>query len=110
MTKAPEIQVAKTPEQLELEQSQKALDDAEKAKEALAKKTTANDETIINSALNASTSYDVATIVGIVLSGTELAVQVGASLPIIGSAFVLIDRIIIQYQAYGELIDLFEKE
>ena len=108
MTKAPEMQVTKTPEELALEQSQKALDDAEKEKIALAKKTTENDESVVNNALNAATSYDVAAIVSVVLSGTAIAVQVGASLPIIGTAIVLIDRIIKQYQAYGELNDLFE--
>ena len=108
MANVAETQVANTQEQLALEQSQNAIDDEEKAKEALADNTNEKDEHALETALTVATDYDVAAIVSLVLSGTAIAVEVGATLPIIGTAIALLDRLIKQYKAYGELNELFE--
>jgi hypothetical protein len=91
-----------------LEKSQETIENAGDAKEKLAKETEVKDQYLLETALTTATDYDVATIVSVVLSGTSIAVEVGATLPIIGLAISLIDRIIKQYQAYKELNDLFE--
>ena len=95
-------------EQLALEHSQKEIDDLGTAKESLADNTNEKDEHVLETALTVATDYDVAAIVSLVLSGTAIAVEVGATLPIIGTAIALLDRLIKQYKAYGELNELFE--
>lgn len=108
MSNVVETQVTKTPEELALEQSQKAIVVEEKAKEALADNTNKKDEHALETALTVATDYDVAALVSLVLSGTAIAIEVGATLPIIGTAVALLDRLIKQYKAYGELNELFE--
>ena len=100
--------VLETQEKLALEQSYIKIDVEEKAKEALADNTNKKDEHALETALTVATDYDVAAIVSLVLSGTAIAIEVGATLPIIGTAIALLDRLIKQYKAYGELNELFE--
>ena len=95
-------------EELKLKQSQEAIDNSGTAKEELAINTNEKDEQVIETMLTVATDYDVAAIVSLVLSGTALAIEVGATLPIIGTAIALLDRLIIQYKAHGELNELFE--
>ena len=102
------LETQKMPEQLALEKSQNAIDDLRTAKESLADNTNKKDEHMLETALTVATDYDVAAIVSLVLSGTALAIEVGATLPIIGTAIALLDRLIKQYQAHGELNELFE--
>ncbi len=99
---------AADPQQQVLESSQIAIEKAGENKELLAKETNKKDEHALETALTVATDYDVAAIVSLVLSGTAIAVQVGATLPIIGTAIALLDRLIKQYKAYGELNELFE--
>lgn len=108
MANVVETQVAKTQEEQALEQSQNAIDVEEKAKEALADNTNKKDGHALETALTVATDYDVAALVSLVLSGTAIAIEVGATLPIIGTAIALLDRLIKQYKAYGELNELFE--
>ena len=81
--------------------------DGEK-KEELVEATLEKDNSWLKTAVTMATDLDIVLITSVLISGTEIAISVGATLPVIGIAFDLISRLKTQYDAYNELDEILE--
>lgn len=68
-----------------------------------------DDKNKLNKILGSTTDFDVNAMIGLAMSGAQLAISIGSTLPVVGLAFSLVDRLIRQYQKSEELTGLLEK-